>query len=176
MGLPELTLTDREIYEALAVRVKAQKPLSRAQKEQKRSHALNLSKTLFKEQIDFINDNSKRKAAICSRRSGKSYAAGRYLIKEALEDDGATCVYIARTREAAKRILWASLKEANQQFRLGLKFNNADLIAVFPNGSKIMFTGANDASDVDKLAALFTYTEQEDGSKTRPLGEFPVKE
>jgi len=151
VGLPELTLTDREIYEALAVRVKAQKPLSRAQKEQKRSHALNLSKTLFKEQIDFINDNSKRKAAICSRRSGKSYAAGRYLIKEALEDDGATCVYIARTREAAKRILWASLKEANQQFRLGLKFNNADLIAVFPNGSKIMFTGANDASDVDKL-------------------------
>ena len=29
------------------------------------------------------------------------------------------------------------------------------------------------ASDVDALAALFTYTEQEDGSITRPLGEFP---
>ena len=31
-------------------------------------------------------------------------------------------------------------------------------------------------SDVDELAALFTYTEQEDGSITRPLGEFPIKE
>ena len=31
------------------------------------------------------------------------------------------------------------------------------------------------AADVDALAALFTYTEQEDGSITRPLGEFPEK-
>tara|TARA_R100001126_G_C4880560_1_gene178857 strand:+ start:1138 stop:1731 length:594 start_codon:yes stop_codon:yes gene_type:complete len=30
-------------------------------------------------------------------------------------------------------------------------------------------------SNVDELAALFTYTEQEDGSITRPLGEFPEK-
>ena len=39
-----------------------------------------------------------------------------------------------------------------------------------------MQTQIDNASDVDALAALFTYTEQEDGSKTRPLGEFPVKE
>ena len=32
------------------------------------------------------------------------------------------------------------------------------------------------AANVDALAALFTYTEQEDGSVTRPLGEFPEKE
>jgi PBSX family phage terminase large subunit len=151
VALPEITLTDREIYEALAVRTDTSKIASKAQKQQRRSHALNLSKTLFRQQVDFIEDGAKRKAAICSRRSGKSYAAGRYLIKEALEDEGSTCVYIARTREAAKRILWSSLKEANQRFRLGIKFNNADLIAVFPNRSKIMFTGANDASDVDKL-------------------------
>ena len=28
----------------------------------------------------------------------------------------------------------------------------------------------------DELAALFTYTEQEDGTLTRPLGEFPIKD
>ena len=39
-----------------------------------------------------------------------------------------------------------------------------------------MQTQIDNASDVDALAALFTYTEQEDGSTTRPLGEFPVKE
>ena len=31
-------------------------------------------------------------------------------------------------------------------------------------------------SNVDELAALFSYTEQEDGSITRPLGEFPIKD
>ena len=39
-----------------------------------------------------------------------------------------------------------------------------------------MQTQIDNASDVDALAALFTYTEQEDGSRTRPLGEFPIKE
>ena len=39
-----------------------------------------------------------------------------------------------------------------------------------------MQTQIDNASDVDALAALFTYTEQGDGSVTRPLGEFPVKE
>ena len=38
-----------------------------------------------------------------------------------------------------------------------------------------MQTQIDNASDVDALAALFTYTEQEDGSITRPLGEFPIK-
>ena len=39
-----------------------------------------------------------------------------------------------------------------------------------------MQTQIDNASDVDALSALFTYTEQEDGSVTRPLGEFPEKE
>ena len=38
-----------------------------------------------------------------------------------------------------------------------------------------MQTQIDNASDVDALAALFTYTQQEDGGTTRPLGEFPVK-
>ena len=39
-----------------------------------------------------------------------------------------------------------------------------------------MQTQIDNASDVDALAALFTYTKQEDGSMARPLGEFPEKE
>ena len=39
-----------------------------------------------------------------------------------------------------------------------------------------MQTQVTNAANVDALVALFTYTEQEDGSVTRPLGEFPVKE
>ena len=39
-----------------------------------------------------------------------------------------------------------------------------------------MQTQIDNASDVDALAALFTYTKQGDGSVTRPLGQFPEKE
>jgi len=39
-----------------------------------------------------------------------------------------------------------------------------------------MQTQIDNAANVDALAALFTYTVQEDKSITRPLGEFPVKE
>jgi hypothetical protein len=36
-----------------------------------------------------------------------------------------------------------------------------------------METSINNCADVDALITLLTYTEQEDGSVTRPLGEFP---
>jgi hypothetical protein len=42
--------------------------------------------------------------------------------------------------------------------------------------SNEMETAINNAADVDALKTLYTYTEQEDGSVTRPLGEFPVLE
>ena len=38
-----------------------------------------------------------------------------------------------------------------------------------------MQTQIDNASDIDALAALFTYTKQGVGSTTRPLGEFPIK-
>jgi hypothetical protein len=42
--------------------------------------------------------------------------------------------------------------------------------------SNEMETAINNAADVDALKTLYTYTEQEDGSVTRPLGQFPVLE
>ena len=42
--------------------------------------------------------------------------------------------------------------------------------------SNEMETAIENAADVDSLKTLYDYTEQEDGSVTRPLGEFPVLE
>ena len=42
--------------------------------------------------------------------------------------------------------------------------------------SNEMETAIDNASDVDALASLYEYTEQADGSITRPLGEFPTLE
>jgi hypothetical protein len=38
-----------------------------------------------------------------------------------------------------------------------------------------MQTAIDNAANIGALAALFTYTKQDNGSVTRPLGEFPVK-
>jgi len=42
--------------------------------------------------------------------------------------------------------------------------------------SNTMETAIDNASDVDALATLYNYTEQLDGTHTRPLGEFPTLE
>ena len=146
-----MQLTNREVLEAYIGRFGISSKAKIARREGTDDITLNFKRHLFPEQLAFINDPSKRKAALCTRRAGKSFAVSRYLIQESLEIPGTMCVYIARTREAAKRILWNMLKEADKQYRLGLKFNNSALTARFPNGSEIIFTGANDSSDVDKL-------------------------
>ena len=148
---PAAQFTSREILEAYVARFGISAKARIARRDHSDKITLNFKKHLFPEQLAFINDPSKRKAALCTRRAGKSFAVSRYLIQESLEIPGTMCVYIARTREAAKRILWNMLKDADKQYRLGLKFNNASLTATFPNGSEIIFTGANDSSDVDKL-------------------------
>ena len=42
--------------------------------------------------------------------------------------------------------------------------------------SNEMETAIDNAADIDALKTLYDYTEQEDGSVTRPLGEFPILE
>ena len=42
--------------------------------------------------------------------------------------------------------------------------------------SNEMETAIDNAADVDALKALYEYTEQADGSRTRPLGEWPILE
>ena len=42
--------------------------------------------------------------------------------------------------------------------------------------SNTMEASIDNAADVDELAALFEYTEQLDGTQTRPLGQWPVLE
>jgi len=105
----------------------------------------------FPQQKALIDDESKLKAALCSRRAGKSHTAAVYLCKLALEMDRAECAYVSLTRKNAKQVLWPKLKYLNADYDLNMHFNNTELIATFQNGSMISLFGANDAADVDKL-------------------------
>jgi hypothetical protein len=98
----------------------------------------------FPVQSAFIADPAKLKVVLCTQRSGKSYGAGLYLYREAYETPGASCIYIALTRDSAKKIMWKDvLKPINRQLRLGTRFNETELTATLPNGSIIYVLGVD---------------------------------
>lgn len=107
-----------------------------------------LDATLFPEQRAFINDPSRLKAALCSRRAGKSYSAGVYFFKEMLRFPQITCLYIATTRDQAKRIMYKDiLKSLNRKFKLGMSFNETTLQVTADNGSFLYLMGVDSSPD-----------------------------
>ena len=113
--------------------------------------SFSFNKYLFGFQQAFINDPSKLKAALCGRRAGKTYAICYYLIQEAFRAPNSICAYIGLSRISAKRLMWRALKQANREFSLDMKFNNAELVVTLANHSQIILAGANDEGDIDKL-------------------------
>ncbi len=108
----------------------------------------------FAAQTAFISDPAKLKVVLCTRRSGKSYGAGLYLYQQAYETPGASCLYIALTRDSAKKIMWKDvLKPINRRLGLGARFNETELTATLPNGSVICVLGV-DSSEEEKQKLL----------------------
>lgn len=92
----------------------------------------------FPKQAAFIRSKAKRKAALCTRRAGKSYGIGLYLCEEALKTPRCTVLYLALTRDSARNIMWKDvLKDINYKHGLGAKVNETLLTMTLPNGSEI---------------------------------------
>jgi len=106
---------------------------------------------LFKQQADFVLDRSRRKSALCPRRSGKSFACLVLMCRTALTKPGAVIEYICLTRGQAKKNLWRHLKGFNDTFELGLDFHETNLTATFPNGSFIEFMGGETRQECEKF-------------------------
>lgn len=102
----------------------------------------------FPLQEEFIKNESKLKALFATRRFGKSYTGGLYLVKEAYENPGTSSLYVALTRESAKKIMWKDvLKPINRKYKLGIRFNETLLTATLPNGSIIYLMGVDSSED-----------------------------
>ena len=106
---------------------------------------------LFEFQRNFIDDPASFKTALCSRRSGKTYACCYYLLETAAKYADSISAYIGLSRRSAKRLMWQEMKRANRKYKLGIRFNNSELVATFRNNAQIILTGANDEADIDKL-------------------------
>lgn len=105
----------------------------------------------FKEQADFVLDRSRRKSALCPRRSGKSTACLVLMCRTGLLKPGAIIEYICLTRGQAKKNLWRMLKSFNDEFELNLKFHETNLTATFPNNSVIEFMGGETRQECEKF-------------------------
>jgi phage terminase large subunit len=103
--------------------------------------------TLFDHQRAFMQDTRKLKAALCSRRAGKSHMAGCYVIAEALKHPTCTVPYVALTRGHAKRIMWRTLLDLTRPY--SPQVNLTELRITLPNGSDIVLAGANDEATAE---------------------------
>jgi hypothetical protein len=120
----------------------------------RRQRRASLLDALFLAQRAFVDDPARFKAALCTRRAGKSFCAGAYLVSECLTNPGCTCLYVGLTRETAKRVLVKDvLKVIDRDYNLGAKFNEVELSVTFPNGSVLYLLGV-DASDKEREKLL----------------------
>lgn len=115
------------------------------------STKVDFNELLFDQQRAFVEDPARLKAAVCSRRAGKSEGIAHLLVKEALSQNNVFCAYISLTTAQAKRILWPVLKRLNHRLSLKMKFNENDLTCKLPNGSEIFMVGGSEASELERL-------------------------
>lgn len=104
-------------------------------------------------QAAFLADASPLKLSFCTRRAGKSYGVGLHLFRDAYNNPGAKCLYLAKTRDSAKGILWHDvLKPINRALGLGARPNLTELSWTLPNEAQVRLLGADaDQDEKDKL-------------------------
>lgn len=109
---------------------------------------------LHPKQRAFVEDKSRQKAALCSRRAGKSWGIAAWLIEGGLTDPGGLSVYIARSKGDARLIIWNDVLEVmSKKYGLGLRLREIDnqLMVELPNQHRIWLAGCKDSSEIGKF-------------------------
>lgn len=102
----------------------------------------------FANQIAFLKDPAPLKAALCTRRAGKSFGIGVLICKTAYENPGVSIGVIGLTRDSIKRIYFKDIMEVlDRKYNLNITVNKTELSMTFPNGAVIYFAGADSNED-----------------------------
>lgn len=133
---------------------RARRLLEEVARRAKLANKINFDDLSFEPQLSFLKDKSRLKAALCSRRSGKTYGIALMLLERGFSIPGCLMPYVTLTKTLAKKILWQVMEEIDRRLDLGLVFNNHDLTITLPNKSQIFLCGANDRSEVERLRGL----------------------
>lgn len=114
----------------------------------------------FQKQVDFLRDPHRFKVLVCTRRAGKTEMVAADMLDQCvhppLDARGkpipVRCVYVAETREWAKRIMWDRLLDLAKRHGIRTHVNSQQLVISFDNGSKIYIAGAKDEPAIKRLA------------------------
>ncbi len=110
----------------------------------KASHVVaDIRAELFDRQLNFIDDPDRNKAAICTRRAGKTMMWPRYCLITALEKPGSLIRVWAITRLRCKQLLWDEFLKAAHRHKIPIKAHETELSIKLDNGSEIRFVGAD---------------------------------
>lgn len=134
--------------------------------------------SLFPKQRAFVEDPARFKSALCTRRAGKTVAAGTDLAASSLARPKIPNAYITLTRFNAKRLMWPQLHRLKARYGLSCELNESDLIARFDNGASIWLAGADDPRKVERIRGegFGKVYIDEPGSFTKPLLRYLMQE
>jgi len=110
---------------------------------------------LFPEQRAVVRDKSRFKAVTTSRRGGKTILLCA-LAAEALEASGPdeVTLYIAKTRSAARELIWGKLKALASTYSLPWTFNESTLRVETPRGGVLLVRAAEGSDPEDEREKL----------------------
>lgn len=127
--------------------------LARRASNKRAVKAFDIKDYCFDKQLAFILDPSKRKTAVCSRRSGKTVSCAADLV-DTVQSQIGDVAYITLNRKTAKRIIWKELLSINKKFGMNAKIDNTELSLTMPNGNSIYLSGAKDAAEIEKFRGV----------------------
>lgn len=106
--------------------------------------------TRFDKQLGFIQSPTKRKAAFCTRRAGKTEADAAYAVADSLGGPDRICLFVAKTRGRAMDLTWKAVEKLCENHQVESKPNLTLARRSFPNGSEIRWTGADNLDELKK--------------------------
>ncbi len=109
---------------------------------------------LFEKSLEAYCDETRHRVWACGRGAAKTTTAQLWLLATALTYDGCTVVIIANTAIRAKDITWPDFVRWNNEFHLGGETNKTTGTITFPNGSRLMVSGADRPELFDRKRGL----------------------
>lgn len=135
----------------MSKKIDQKKLLEEYAKRAKLVKSLDWDALMFQQQREFIEDPSRLKVAVCTRRAGKSHGIALAMLKKAYEFPGSFPIYMNANRASAKMIIWPALREIDKQLNLGLRFDEATSNIKVPNGSNILVFGVGSRREMEKI-------------------------
>jgi phage terminase large subunit len=109
--------------------------------------------SLHEKQKMFILSKSKRIAAICSRRAGKSHAIAIRLLISTIDSPNELAIFITQSQSTSVEILWPAIQRISEEHKLKIeKITQNGQVFVIPEwGGRILLAGCPTSADINKF-------------------------